>query len=94
MERTASAPDAIAFFAPDNDLITKLRLQLLELSVRANEFERIVGNRHLATVKVRRDMEEVRESIAREQCASRDRSRRTTSWHVPDMTSFLRQFRE
>jgi succinoglycan biosynthesis transport protein ExoP len=66
MERIAT-PDAIALFAPDNDLITKLRAELLELSVRANDIERRVGKDHLAAVKVRTRMEEVREAIANEQ---------------------------
>ena len=67
MERIASAPDASAFFAPDNELITKLRAELLDLSVRANDIERRVGKDHLAAVKVRNRMEEVREAIANEQ---------------------------
>jgi succinoglycan biosynthesis transport protein ExoP len=67
MDRIASAPDALALFAPDNDLITKLRADLLELSVRANDIERRVGKGHLAAVKVRTRMEEVREAIANEQ---------------------------
>jgi succinoglycan biosynthesis transport protein ExoP len=67
MERIASAPDGSALFAPDNDLITRLRAQLLDLSVRANEIESRVGKDHLAAIKVRNRMEEVREAIASEQ---------------------------
>jgi succinoglycan biosynthesis transport protein ExoP len=67
MERTASDPDASAFFAPDNGLITKLRAELLDLSARANDIESRVGKDHLAAVKVRNRMEEVREAIASEQ---------------------------
>jgi succinoglycan biosynthesis transport protein ExoP len=67
MDRTTSTPGAIALFTPDNDLITKLRAQLLELSVRANDIESRVGKNHLAAIKVRTRMEEVREAIATEQ---------------------------
>src|SRR5215472_18477466 len=67
MERLAAAPDASALFAPDDGLITKLRGELLDLSVRANEIEKLVGKNHLAAVKVRNRMEEVRQAIASEQ---------------------------
>jgi polysaccharide biosynthesis transport protein len=67
MERIARTPDASALFAPDNGTITKLRGELLDLSVRANEIERLVGKDHLAAVKARNRMEEVREAIASEQ---------------------------
>jgi succinoglycan biosynthesis transport protein ExoP len=67
MERIASDPDASALFAPDNDLIKKLRAELLDLSARANDIESRVGKDHLAAVKVRNRMEEVREAIASEQ---------------------------
>jgi polysaccharide biosynthesis transport protein len=67
MARIASAPDASALVAQDNEIITKLRTDLLDLSVRANDIERRVGKGHLATVKVRTRMEEVREAIANEQ---------------------------
>ena len=67
MERIASDPDASALFAPDNDLIKKLRAELRDLSVRANDIESLVGKDHLAVVKLRRRMEEVREAIASEQ---------------------------
>ena len=67
MERIAKDPDASALFAPDNELITRLRSELLDLSVRANDIESRVGKDHLAAVKVRNRMEEVREAIAAEQ---------------------------
>jgi succinoglycan biosynthesis transport protein ExoP len=67
MERISSALDAGALFAQDNELITKLRADLLDLSVRANDIERRVGKDHLAAVKVRTRMGEVREAIANEQ---------------------------
>jgi len=67
MERIASDPDASALFAPDNDLIKKLRGELLDLSIHANDIEKLVGKEHLAAVKVRNRMEEVREAIASEQ---------------------------
>src|SRR5262249_6027595 len=67
MDRISSTPGASAALAPDNELIGKLRGQLLELSVRANDIESRVGKDHLAAVKVRTRMEEVREAIADEQ---------------------------
>ena len=51
----------------DDGLITRLRSQLLDLSVRANDFENRVGKDHIATVKVRNQMKELREAIASEQ---------------------------
>jgi succinoglycan biosynthesis transport protein ExoP len=67
MERIARDPDASALFAPDNELITRLRSELLDLSVRANDIESRVGKSHQAAVKVRNRMEEVRQAIATEQ---------------------------
>ena len=67
MERIAKDPEASALFAPDNELITRLRSDLLDLSVRAKDIEGRVGKDHLAVVKVRARMEEVREAIATEQ---------------------------
>ena len=67
MERIASDPDASALFAPDNELITKLRAELLDLSVRATDIESLVGKDHLAAVKVRKRTDEVRKAIASEQ---------------------------
>ena len=64
MERIARDPDASALFAPDNELITRLRSELLDLSVRAKDIENRVGKDHLAAVKIRNRMEEVREAIA------------------------------
>jgi polysaccharide biosynthesis transport protein len=67
MAAVANDPNASALFAPDNGLITKLRTELLDLSVRANDVEKLVGKDHLAAVKLRGRMEEVREAIASEQ---------------------------
>jgi succinoglycan biosynthesis transport protein ExoP len=67
MEKVASDPHAIAIFAPDNDLIRKLRAELLDLSIRANDIEKLVGKDHLAVVKIRSRTEEVRQVIASEQ---------------------------
>lgn len=66
MERVASA-GAENSFVTDDGLITRLRSQLSDLSVRANDFESRVGKDHVATVKVRNQMKELRESIANEQ---------------------------
>ena len=67
MEAVANDPKASAFFAADNELISKLRGELLDLSVRANDIERRVGKEHQAAVRVRNRMEEVREAIVGEQ---------------------------
>ena len=66
MDRVASA-GAENSFVTDDGLITRLRSQLSDLSVRANDFESRVGKDHVATVKVRNQMKELRESIANEQ---------------------------
>jgi polysaccharide biosynthesis transport protein len=65
MERVASAGENS--FVVDDGLITRLRSQLSDLSVRANDFENRVGKDHIATVKVRNQMKELREAIASEQ---------------------------
>jgi succinoglycan biosynthesis transport protein ExoP len=67
MERFARDPDASTVLAPDNPLIAKLRTELLELSVRANDIENRVGKSHEAVIKIRKRMEQVRETIASEQ---------------------------
>lgn len=67
MERIAKDPDASALFAPDNELIARLRSELLDLSLRAKDIEGRVGKDHLAAVKIRTRMEEVRQAIATEQ---------------------------
>ena len=68
MERVASAgyEDSSVL---DDGLITRLRSQLSDLSVRANDFENRVGvgKDHNATLKVRNQMKELREAIASEQ---------------------------
>lgn len=66
MERVASAGSENSFVV-DDGLITRLRSQLSDLSVRANDFENRVGKDHIATVKVRNQMKELREAIANEQ---------------------------
>jgi succinoglycan biosynthesis transport protein ExoP len=67
MERMASDPDASSIVVPDNDVIKKLRGELLDLSIRANDTEKLVGKDHLAAVKVRNQMEVLRQAIASEQ---------------------------
>jgi polysaccharide biosynthesis transport protein len=64
----ASTVDADAF-VPDDGLITRLRAQLLDLNVRANDFENRdgVGKDHTATVKVRNQIKELQDAIAKEQ---------------------------
>ena len=67
MERVASDPDASAVLSPDNELIKKLRGELQDLTARANDIEKLVGKYHLAAVKLRGRMEEMRQAIAGEQ---------------------------
>lgn len=52
---------------PDNDLISRLRAQLLDLSARANDIESRVGKNHPSAAKLRSRMEEIQEAIANEQ---------------------------
>lgn len=67
IDAVATDPKASALFAADNELISRLRGELLDLSGRANDIERRVGKDHQAAVKVRNRMNEVREAIAGEQ---------------------------
>jgi succinoglycan biosynthesis transport protein ExoP len=67
MERIAGDPNAISMFAPDNEVIKKLRGELLDLSIRAKDIEKLVGPDHLAAIKVRNQMEQLRQAIAGEQ---------------------------
>ena len=67
MERLARDPDAVAMFTPDNDIISKLRQELTDLSIRGKDIERRVGKDHQAAVKIRTRMDEIREAIAEEQ---------------------------
>jgi polysaccharide biosynthesis transport protein len=67
MERVEADPNAISMLAPDNEVIKKLRGQLLDLSIRAHDIEKLVGTNHLAAVKERNQMEELRQAIASEQ---------------------------
>ena len=66
MDRIESGTDPNPF-APDNDLTSRLRSQRLDLAARANDIESRVGKGHLAAVKIRERMEEIREAIADEQ---------------------------
>lgn len=67
MDRVGSSGADTSPFAPDNDLTSRLRTQLLDLASRANDIEGRVGKDHLAAVKIRKRMEEIREAIADEQ---------------------------
>jgi succinoglycan biosynthesis transport protein ExoP len=74
-EWIAKDPDAAALFVADNEIymsrkdsfISKLRADLQDLSIRANEVEARVGKDHLAAVKIHKRMDELREAIANEQ---------------------------
>jgi succinoglycan biosynthesis transport protein ExoP len=59
--------DASALFVADNDLIRKLRGDELDLINRAHDIEGLVGKDHLAAVKARKRVDDVREAIASEQ---------------------------
>ena len=67
MERLAQNPNTIALIATDNELIKKLRGELLGLSTRAGEIEKVVGKDHSSAVRIRNRIEELRQSIADEQ---------------------------
>jgi succinoglycan biosynthesis transport protein ExoP len=55
------------FLAPDNDVVRKLRIELLDLSARASDIAKLVGKDHLAVVKIRNRIEDVKQAIASEQ---------------------------
>jgi len=67
MERINTSSDEDANLAPDSALVLKLRAELADLSTRAKDIERLVGKDHLAVVKIRNRMDELREAIASEQ---------------------------
>jgi succinoglycan biosynthesis transport protein ExoP len=52
--------------APDNEVITRLRTQYLELGVAANEMESRVGPNHNAVIKIRKRMERLSNAIKEE----------------------------
>src|SRR5262249_435505 len=62
MERAASVGTENSSI-PDNELITRLRGQLSDLSMRAKDIESRVGKNHLAAIKVRDQMADLREAI-------------------------------
>jgi polysaccharide biosynthesis transport protein len=65
MERSASVGTDNTSI-PDNGLITRLRAELLDLSTRAKDIESSVGKNHLAAIKVRNQMADLREAIVNE----------------------------
>jgi len=67
MQQFASDPVASILLTPDDELIKKLRAELLDLSVRETDIENLVGRDHLAAVKLRDKMDGVRQAIASEQ---------------------------
>ncbi len=67
VERIRASGDLGGPFAPDNDLISRLRAQHLELSSRASDIESRVGQDHFAAMKMRSRMDEVRAAISEEQ---------------------------
>ena len=54
-------------YAPDNELISRLRTQYLELSSRLKDIEGRVGRNHIVVTKMRSRMDEIRGAIADEQ---------------------------
>ena len=67
VDRISAGGDLSGPFTPDNELISRLRTQYLELASRATDIESRVGQGHLAATKMRSRMEEVRAAIADEQ---------------------------
>ena len=67
VDRISAGGDVSGPFTPDNELISRLRTQYLELSSRATDVESRVGQGHLAAVKMRSRMAEVQAAIADEQ---------------------------
>ncbi|SHN60692.1 GumC family protein [Bradyrhizobium erythrophlei] len=68
MERIAdSSDDDAALLTPDNEIVKRLRGELTDLSTRASEIEKLVGKDHMAVVKLRSRMDDVRQAIATEQ---------------------------
>jgi succinoglycan biosynthesis transport protein ExoP len=67
VDRIKAAEGPGGVFAPDNELISRLRTQHLELASRVKDIESRVGPGHLAAVKMRARMEEVQAAIADEQ---------------------------
>jgi succinoglycan biosynthesis transport protein ExoP len=67
MERSASVGTDNTSIIPDNDLITRLRAQLSDLSMRAKDIESREGKNHRAAIKVRTQMADLREAIVNEQ---------------------------
>ena len=67
VDRIKSSGGLSGPFTPDNELISRLRSQYLELSSRANDIESRVGQGHLAAEKMRSRMVEVSAAIAEEQ---------------------------
>jgi succinoglycan biosynthesis transport protein ExoP len=67
VDRISASGDLGGPFTPDNELILRLRTQYLELESRTKDIESRVGADHLAAMKMRSRMEEVRATIADEQ---------------------------
>lgn len=65
MERQADGVAGV--MTPDNEIILRLRGQYLELAARATDLESRVGAEHIAVVKIRKRMEDLRGSIRDEQ---------------------------
>ncbi len=67
VDRINAKDGAGGVFAPDNDLISRLRTQQLELASRARDIESRVGPAHLAATKMRARMDEIQAAILDEQ---------------------------
>jgi succinoglycan biosynthesis transport protein ExoP len=67
VDRIKAGGDLSGPLLPDNDLISRLRSQHLELASRARDVESRVGADHLAAVKMRERMAEISAAIADEQ---------------------------
>lgn len=67
VDRINASGDSSGPYSPDNELITRLRAQYLELASRASDIESRVGPDHLAAKKMHSRMDEVNKAIADEQ---------------------------
>lgn len=67
MRKVGNSSDEDALLAPDSDLVKKLRVELMDATTRAKDIERLVGKDHLAVVKIRNRMDELRQAIVSEQ---------------------------
>ena len=94
MERLARDPDAVALFTPDNELISKLRQEQWIFQFVQRISKSVLERTTWLRSRSAPGWTKCAKRLPKNRSASRGRSKRTMSLHVPDMTSFLRRFRE